>query len=60
MAVVGVSAAETQATVDGIVSTAVLWMEYCHERYAARTLVEGARLSCRAAEMRSPACASRI
>ncbi len=44
MAVVGVGPAEAQATVEGAVSTAVLWLEYCREHYADRMHVEGARL----------------
>jgi hypothetical protein len=44
MAVVGVGPGEAQATVDGAVSTAVLWMEYCRQHYADRMHVEGARL----------------
>ncbi len=44
MAVVGVSPGEAQATVDGTVSAAVLWMEYCRQHYADRMHVEGARL----------------
>jgi hypothetical protein len=44
MAVLGVSPTEAQATVDGAVSAAVLWMEYCRQHYADRMHVEGARL----------------
>jgi hypothetical protein len=44
MAVLGVSPGEAQATVDGAVSAAVLWMEYCRQHYADRVHVEGARL----------------
>jgi hypothetical protein len=44
MAVVGVGADEAQPAVDGIIATAVLWMEHCRERYADRMHVAGARL----------------
>jgi hypothetical protein len=44
MAVVGVGEAEAQPTVDGILATAVLWMEQCRERHANRMHVAGARL----------------
>ena len=44
MAVVGVGADEAQSAVDGIVATAVLWMEQCRERYADRMHVGGARV----------------
>ena len=44
MAVVGVGAGEAQAAVDGIIATAVLWMEHCRERHADRMHVAGARL----------------
>ena len=41
LAVVGVGSAETQATVDAVVSTAVLWLHHCRERLADRAHVEG-------------------
>jgi len=44
MAVVGVGADEAQSAVDGIVATAVLWMEQCRERHAGRMHVGGARV----------------
>jgi hypothetical protein len=44
MAVVGVGEDETQAAVDGMIATAVLWLEHCRERYANRMHVAGARL----------------
>ena len=44
VAVVGVGEDEAQSAVDGIISTAVLWMEHCRERYADRMHVAGTRL----------------
>jgi len=44
MAVVGVSTAETQPTIDGAVSASVLWLAHCRERYADRMHLEGVRL----------------
>lgn len=40
-ATIAVSAVETQPTVDAVVSTAILWLEYLRERLAARGHVEG-------------------
>ncbi len=44
VAVVGVGEDETQPAVDGLISTAVLWMEHCRERYADRMHIAGTRL----------------
>jgi hypothetical protein len=41
-AVIGVSGAETQATIDASVSMAVLWLEHCREKFGDRGVVEGA------------------
>ena len=41
-AVLGVSGAETQATIDAAVSMAILWLEQCREKFADRAVVEGA------------------
>lgn len=40
-AVVGVSPAEPQAVVDALPSMAILWLNHCRERFAARGHVEG-------------------
>jgi hypothetical protein len=41
-AVLGVSGAETQATIDAAVSMAILWLEHCRKKFADRAVVEGA------------------
>ncbi len=43
-AVVAVNAEESQAAVDGILTVAVLWLEYCRERSGGRRLVEGVKV----------------
>ncbi len=43
-AVIGVGAAESQATVDGILAPGVLWLHECRERGAGRRLYKGLRL----------------
>ena len=43
-AVVGVNAAETQATIDAVLSVAVLWLDYCRAREGGRRIVQGARI----------------
>ena len=43
-AVIGVNAAETQATVDGIVTLGVLWLAHCRENAGGRRLYRGLRL----------------
>jgi hypothetical protein len=43
-AVIGVNAAETQATVDGILTLGVLWLADCRENSAGRRLYRGLRL----------------
>jgi hypothetical protein len=40
-AVLGVSGAEAQATIDAAVSMAILWLEHCREKFADRGVVEG-------------------
>lgn len=42
LAVVGVSEAETQSTIDAVVSTAILWLEHLREKYSDRAVVAGA------------------
>src|SRR4029077_20347996 len=44
LAVLGVSANETQAAVDALLTFGLLWMHACREREAGRCLVEGLRL----------------
>jgi len=41
-AVLGVSGAETQATIDAAVSMAILWLEHCREKFVGKAVVEGA------------------
>jgi hypothetical protein len=43
-AVIGVNAAESQATVDGILTLGVLWLAHCRENAAGRRLYRGLRL----------------
>jgi hypothetical protein len=43
-AVIGVNAAETQATVDGILTLGVLWLAHCRESASGRRLYRGLRL----------------
>jgi hypothetical protein len=43
-AVIGVNAAETQATVDGILTLGVLWLAYCRENAGGRRLYRGLRM----------------
>ena len=43
-AVIGVNAAETQATVDGILTVGVLWLAHCRENAGGRRLYRGLRL----------------
>jgi hypothetical protein len=43
-AVIGVNAAETQATVDGILTLGVLWLAHCRENAGGRRLYRGLRL----------------
>jgi hypothetical protein len=43
-AVLGVSAQETQASVDAALTFGLLWLEACREREAGRAMVEGLRL----------------
>ncbi len=40
-AVVGVAGEESQATVDGSVAVAILWLEHCRQRVGEKGLVEG-------------------
>jgi hypothetical protein len=40
----GINDAELQASVDGALTFALLWLHYCREREAARSVVEGLRL----------------
>src|SRR3954464_12814091 len=42
--VLGINDAELQASVDGALTFALLWLHYCREREAARSVVEGLRL----------------
>ena len=42
--VLGVNDSESQASVDGALTFALLWFHYCRERNAARSVVEGLRL----------------
>jgi hypothetical protein len=43
-AMIGVNAAETQATVDGILTLGVLWLAHCRENAGGRRLYRGLRL----------------
>ncbi len=43
-AVVAINAGETQSSVDGILTVAVLWLEHCRERSGGRRLVEGVKI----------------
>jgi hypothetical protein len=43
-AVIGVNAAESQATVDGILTLGVLWLAHCRENAGGRRLYRGLRL----------------
>jgi hypothetical protein len=43
-AVIAVNAAETQATVDGILTLGVLWLAYCREHAGGRRLYRGLRM----------------
>jgi len=43
-AVIGVNSAETQATVDGILTLGVLWLAHCRENAGGRRLYRGLRL----------------
>ncbi len=43
-AVIAVNAAETQTTVDGILTVGVLWLAECRERAAGRRVVRGLRM----------------
>lgn len=43
-AVIGVNAAETQATVDGILTLGVLWLAHCRETAGGRRLYRGLRV----------------
>jgi hypothetical protein len=43
-AVIGVNAAETQATIDGILTLGVLWLSYCRETAGGRRLYRGLRV----------------
>ncbi len=43
-AVIGVNAAETQATVDGILTVGVLWLAHCREAAGGRRLYRGLRV----------------
>jgi hypothetical protein len=43
-AVIGVNAAETQTTVDGILTLGVLWLAHCRENAGGRRLYRGLRL----------------
>ena len=43
-AVIGVNAAETQATVDGILTLGVLWLAHCRENAGGRRLYRGLRM----------------
>jgi len=43
-ALLGVAAEESQATVDGSVSVAILWLDYCRQRVGDKGLVEGVAL----------------
>ncbi|GAC1425900.1 MAG: hypothetical protein NVSMB62_23210 [Acidobacteriaceae bacterium] len=43
-AVIAVNAAETQATVDGILTLGVLWLAECRERTSGRRVVRGLRI----------------
>ncbi|HWR36515.1 MAG TPA: hypothetical protein VN622_11660 [Clostridia bacterium] len=43
-AIVGVNAQESQANVDGALSTGILWMDDCRERLAGKLHVEGLRM----------------
>ncbi|MDP9038191.1 MAG: hypothetical protein M3O02_02815 [Acidobacteriota bacterium] len=43
-AFIAVNAAETQATVDGILTLGVLWLAHCRERAAGRRVVRGLRM----------------
>jgi hypothetical protein len=43
-AVIGVNAAETQATVDGILTLGVLWLAHCRESAGGRRLYRGLRM----------------
>ena len=43
-ALVAVNAEETQTTIDGILTVAVLWLEQCRQRAGGRKLVQGVRM----------------
>ena len=43
-AVVAINGSETQASVDGVLTVAVLWLHQCRERAGGRKLVEGVRV----------------
>lgn len=43
-AVIGVGAAESQATIDGVLTLGILWLHYCRERSDGRRLYKGLRL----------------
>jgi hypothetical protein len=43
-ALIGVNAEESSATIDGILTVGLLWLQYCRERSGARRHVEGLRL----------------
>ncbi len=43
-AVVGINAEETQSSVDGILTIAVLWLEHCRARSEGRRVVEGVKV----------------
>ncbi len=43
-AVVGVNASETQATVDGVLTVGILWLQRCREQAGGRRLFQGLRV----------------
>jgi hypothetical protein len=43
-AVVGVNAGETQATIDGILTVGILWLQLCREQSGGRRLFQGLRI----------------
>lgn len=43
-AVVGVNAAETPATIDGVLTAGILWLDYCRERNAGKRVVQGLKV----------------
>ncbi len=43
-AVIGVSEAETQTTIDGVLTLGILWLAYCREHGAGRRVFEGVKV----------------